>query len=114
MDLKNLSSNWKKLQGTLKKDNASTATKRKPSDREPQDGAVKKRRTTDTVQGRKIPVHASAIKKRKRMSENPQDGSETGVDAKIVKTISRKSSTASLAVRAEVKTAKVNEGRSTR
>ena len=47
MDVKSLSSNWKRLQETLKKkDNASApaSTKRKPSEREPQNGAVKKRK----------------------------------------------------------------------
>ncbi|GES64412.1 Nop53-domain-containing protein [Aspergillus terreus] len=111
MDLKNLSSNWKKLQETLKKESVSTSTKRKTADREPQNGTVKKRKT-EALQGKTKYEQAREIKKRKRMSEVSSEDRENGVQETEVKSVSRKSSTATLAVRAEPKTAKVNEGRS--
>ncbi|KAL4896237.1 Nop53-domain-containing protein [Aspergillus ambiguus] len=110
MDLQNLSSNWKKLQETLKKENVPASTKRKTADREPQNGAVKKRRT-EASQGKSKFEQTRVIKKRKRMSANPQDNANGGHETEE-KTISRKTSSASIAVRAEPKTAKANEGRS--
>ena len=107
MDLKNLSSNWKKLQGTLKKDNVS-ATKRKSSDRETQDGVVKKRKT-ETVEGKRKLERPQIALKRKRMSQNGTDGGDDGAQETTKKSTSRRSS---IAVVAESKP-KVNEGRST-
>ena len=78
MDPKNLSSNWKKLQETLKKKDVSAAsTKRKASDRESQNATVKKRRTERPVE-KKISDRPRAPAKRKRMSDVPVHGPENG------------------------------------
>ncbi|KAI9045056.1 putative 3'-5' exonuclease [Aspergillus affinis] len=105
MDLKNLSSNWKKLQETLKKDPVSTSTKRKTSDRDVQHGVVKKRKS-EAVDGKKKFESTRISKKRKRMADG-SDGGENGVQETAGKSASRRNSTA-----AESRTAKVNEGRS--
>jgi RNA exonuclease 4 len=53
MDVNNLSSNWKKLQETLKKQSASSASKkRKTSDRETQNVTTKKQKT-ETIERKK-------------------------------------------------------------
>lgn len=108
MDVNNLSSNWKKLQETLKKESASSASKkRKTSDRETQNVAIKKQKTA-TIERKK-----SSIKKR-RMSEGEENGGDRSAQESVVKTISHKSSTATISesTRTACKTAKVNEGRS--
>ena len=105
MDLKNLSSNWKKLQETLKKDPVSTSTKRKTSDRDVQHGVVKKRKS-EVVDGKKKFETTRYSKKRKRMADG-SDGGENGVQETAGKSASRRNSTA-----AESQIAKVNEGRS--
>jgi RNA exonuclease 4 len=69
MELKSLSSNWKKLQGTLKKKDVSATsttetTKRKRSEREPQ--------KNDTVKKRKIV--AEGIRKRTLAISGPVSG----------------------------------------
>ncbi|PYI02551.1 Nop53-domain-containing protein [Aspergillus sclerotiicarbonarius CBS 121057] len=99
--------NWKKLQGTLKKDSVS-ATKRKSSDRETQDGVVKKRKT-ETVEGKRKVERPQIALKRKRMSQNGTDGGDDGAQETTKTSTSRRSSTAAVA---ESKS-KVNEGRST-
>jgi RNA exonuclease 4 len=115
MDLKTLSSNWKKLQETLKKDPVSnTSTKRKTSDREGGNGVVKKRKT-ETVEGKsKYEQSRLLIKRKKRMgmAEGASGGGKDGAQETVVKSITRKTSTASLAPQPEVTVAKVNEGRS--
>lgn len=113
MDLKSLSGNWKRLQETLKKKDsvsASTSTKRKTSEREPQNGVVKKRKREATDEIKK-PDRRRASTKRKRMSES--DGSKGDSD---VQSTSRRSSTSAVVAqaRAELKNGKVNEGRSPR
>lgn len=113
MDLKSLSSNWKKLQETLKKkDNvsASAPTKRKTSEREPQNGAVKKRKRESREEIKK-PDRLRASTKRKSMSESGESKGDSDV-----KTTSRRSSTAAVAAQAQTgsKNGKVNEGRSSR
>lgn len=114
MDLKNLSSNWKKLQGTLqKRDNvsASAPTKRKISERESQDGAVKKRKR-DAKEDTKKSNRPVTSAKRKRMSE----GGDNEVSELAVKSTSRRNSTAAVTApeKADLPKAKVNEGRSSR
>lgn len=64
MDKTALSSNWKKLQATLKKD---STTKRKPSDTG--DGTVKKRKLTEK---QKPYTRDTKPLKRKRMSEKTE------------------------------------------
>ncbi|BCR92427.1 putative 3'-5' exonuclease [Aspergillus chevalieri] len=108
MDLKNLSSNWKKLQGTLqKKDNVSaSAPKRKPSERESQNGAVKKRKREDKPKTKKSDRHTHSTKK-KRMSE----GGET---CGASDSASRRNSAAvgTAPEKEDLPMAKINEGRS--
>jgi len=110
MDLKNLSSNWKKLQGTLqKKDNVSaSAPKRKPSERESQNGAVKKRKREDKPKTKKSDRHTHSTKK-KRMSE----GGET---CGASDSASRRNSAAvgTAPEKEDLPMAKINEGRSPR
>lgn len=114
MDLKNLSSNWKKLQGTLrKKDNVSaSAPKRKPSERESQNGAVKKRKREDKPETKILdrPIHST---KRKRMSEG---GETLGASDPAAKPTSRRNSTAvgTAPEKEDLPKAKINEGRSPR
>jgi RNA exonuclease 4 len=79
MDKTALSSNWKKLQATFKKD---SSAKRKPSDRDSGDGTVKKRKLSEK---QKPYTHAKPTLKRKRMS----DKTETGDEAPKVETSSR-------------------------
>lgn len=109
MDAKRLSSNWKKLQESLKeKDNVSAASaKRKPSEREPQNGAVKKRKREEIKKSER-PCPAT---KRKRMSEGVDNtGKGNEVSDSAVKSTSRRNSTTVT----ESKNGKVNEGRSPR
>lgn len=113
MDVKSLSSNWKRLQETLKKkDNASApaSTKRKPSEREPQNGAVKKRKK-EVKEESKRSDHPRTSTKRKRMPENGESKGDSDV-----KSTSRRSSTSTAIAQSqtESKNGKVNEGRSQR
>ncbi|KAJ5779195.1 hypothetical protein N7457_006915 [Penicillium paradoxum] len=78
MDKTALSSNWKKLQATLKKD----TPKRKPSDRDAGDGIVKKRKLTEKQ--KPYTRDAKPALKRKRMSEKTETS-----DAVPVETSSR-------------------------
>ncbi|KAE8134656.1 hypothetical protein BDV38DRAFT_273370 [Aspergillus pseudotamarii] len=87
------------------------STKRKTSEREGQNGVVKKRKT-ETVEGKTKLEQSRVPKRRKRMTDSAVDGDKDGVQETAVKTISRKNSTASIAPRPEMKIAKVNEGRS--
>ncbi|KAL3476250.1 hypothetical protein BJX99DRAFT_246948 [Aspergillus californicus] len=92
MELKSLSSNWKKLQGSLKKEVSTTSTtKRKRSD-ETQDDLVKERRSVAEA-GKRKPQTVHTPKNKKRMSQRPLT---TGNDAP----------------QQEVSVSKVNEGRS--
>lgn len=113
MDAKSLSGNWKRLQETLKKkDSASTpaSTKRKPSEREPQNGAVKKRKT-EVKEESKRSGYPRTSTKRKRMSESGESKGDSDV-----KSTSRRSSTSAAIAQSqtESKNGKVNEGRSKR
>ncbi|KAJ5585452.1 uncharacterized protein N7459_005252 [Penicillium hispanicum] len=107
MDLTSLSSNWKKLQVTLKKDGAATsvsATKRKASDRDSGYAAVKKRKSAEKGQPKTREAYTSH--KRKRM--------EDGVDKGSGPTTPRKKSSAGVSAETpiEPRRAQVNEGRS--
>lgn len=114
MDLASLSSNWKKLQATLKKGSASTststsATKRKASDRDSGHGTAKKRKSDKEQPKTRDLKH---VHKRKRML----DGTAVAVTAVADSTstsLRRKSSSAG-SVKSEVgpRNGKVNEGRS--
>lgn len=76
MDSKNLSSNWKKLQETLKKKDVSApSTKRKNPDQAPRNAAVKKRKR-DGREEKTKPDRPRIPTKRKRMSEGPGSGTE--------------------------------------
>ncbi|KAL4917501.1 hypothetical protein BDW62DRAFT_211192 [Aspergillus aurantiobrunneus] len=98
MERKSLSSNWKKLQETLKKEASTAPTpKRKRSDREAQNDLVKKRKTVAQA-GKRTSQTAPASKKRNRMS---QGSSEAG--GNTTQDVSRRDSIAS---------PKDNEGRS--
>lgn len=114
MDTNSLSSNWKKLQATLKKaPSASTSSpgkKRKASDRDSGHGTVKKQKpgkeytkTRDTI----TPY------KRKRMSEGAEIAVNTA-DADSIKPSLRRKSSAGVSVQSETESrnGKVNEGRS--
>lgn len=102
MELKSLSSNWKKLQETLKKKDVSTAStpKRKRSDRDTQNDPVKKRKAVaETGKGKRTLKTPQPSKKQKRMSQGASDN-----DANATQDVSRGSSTV---------VPKDNEGRST-
>ncbi|KAL5334522.1 hypothetical protein BJX70DRAFT_391365 [Aspergillus crustosus] len=97
MELKSLSSNWKKLQQTLKKDiSAAPATKRKRSDREAQNEFVKNRKSV--AEGHRITESSYASKRRARMSHGATDDLETATAVPLIAPIATAS--------------KVNEGRS--
>ncbi|KAL4885313.1 hypothetical protein BJY04DRAFT_205479 [Aspergillus karnatakaensis] len=96
MELKSLSSNWKKLQETLKKDVSTIpATKRKRSDREAQNDSVKQRKPVAAAPKRFSQQSSHALKKRKMMSHGALDN--TGVAPAVAPTAAA---------------TKVNEGRS--
>lgn len=78
MDKTALSSNWKKLQATLKKD---PTVKRKPSDRASGDGIVKKRKLTEKQ--KPYNPDAKPTLKRKRMSDKKETGDSADVPAKV-------------------------------
>ena len=114
MDPTSLSSNWKKLQATLKKGSASTAspaTKRKASDRDSGHGTVKKRKSTD-----KEPVKAQGSKtpsKRKRMTQGG-DATDPTVETNTSSTTLRRKSSSAGSTKSQLgpRNGKVNEGRS--
>ncbi|KAJ5929253.1 hypothetical protein N7454_007101 [Penicillium verhagenii] len=108
MDMSGLSSNWKKLQATLKKDSPSTttsSTKRKASDRDSGSGPIKKHKFTDKKQTKQAPSAYNL----QRMSDASKKA-ESGDSAPILR---RKSSAGfSAQPAADAKSTKVNEGRS--
>lgn len=111
MDLTGLSSNWKKLQVTLKKGSVSTSTststsasKRKASDRDSGHATTKKRKALEKEQSNIRETHIS--RKRKRMDHGADNDSGPGI-------LRRKSSVGvSAETPIESRRAKVNEGRS--
>lgn len=113
MDLASLSSNWKKLQATLKKkdsaSNPATASKRKASEQDSGHGTAK-RRKSDKEQPKTRDV--KQVQKRKRMLDGTAVAVTTVADSTST-TLRRKSSSAG-SVKSEVgpRNGKVNEGRS--
>jgi hypothetical protein len=109
MELQNLSSNWKKLQETLKKQsgpNSPSSSKRKISDHEPQNGV--KRRKTEIVTAKKTEKRQKSFKAR-RMSqvvgpEGGHEGTKTATEGS-----SARDSTASIH-EVESRNGQVNEG----
>ncbi|KAJ5344931.1 hypothetical protein N7541_007427 [Penicillium brevicompactum] len=99
MDKPALSSNWKKLQATLKKDTPKDTPKRKPSDRDADDKKRKLAEKRKPYRDSKPPL------KRKRMSDTE---TESGTWA------TRRKSNAAAPVKTETSSRyKENEGRST-
>ncbi|OQE25515.1 hypothetical protein PENSTE_c006G09362 [Penicillium steckii] len=114
MDTKALSSNWKKLQASLKKDSTSTSTpasksasKRKAPDRESGHDTVKKQKFTQKDQSEsrdsKRPI------KRKRMA----DGAENDASSPNLRRKSSSIGTSSQPITGGTSKAKENEGLST-
>ena len=109
MDLKNLSSNWKKLQETLKKDSSSGPghVKHKASGRETHVGhAGVKRRRAEVTHEKPSKQH-----KKRRMSERHESGSEK--EETPNKSISKKTSIVSIREKSQPQFGEPNEGRST-
>lgn len=113
MDAPALSSNWKKLQATLKQSAAAKGTstvKRKAADRDSGDFSVKKRKFAEKDKS-KARISQTASRKRK-MLDGPVTATPAGTDADLT-TSRRRSCTAASAPPVTVsRTAKVNEGRS--
>lgn len=111
MDASTLSSNWKKLQATLKQSAAAKGTstvKRKGADRDSVDVSVKKRKFAVKDQS-KARISQTAFRKRK-MLDGPVTSTPAGADAGLM-TTRRRSSTVSSAPPVTVsRNAKVNEG----
>jgi RNA exonuclease 4 len=107
MDKAGLSSNWKKLQATLKKD-TSTA-KRKSSDHDG-DATVKKRKTEKPKTKTTITTRDKPTLKRKRMSER----TELATHSRIQASPTRRKSSAGVPAETKIssRAAKENEGRS--
>jgi hypothetical protein len=97
MELKSLSSNWKKLQGTLKKKDVSATsaietTKRKRSDREPQkNDIVKKRRVVAEGTGKRTLTTSGLVSRdrKKRMSQEVTNGGGEDVETVVKAAVSR-------------------------
>ncbi|KAJ5635633.1 uncharacterized protein N7484_008946 [Penicillium longicatenatum] len=108
MNMSGLSSNWKKLQATLKKDSPSTttsSTKRKASDRDSASGPVKKHKFADKKQTKQAP----SAYKLQRMG----DASRSADSGDSAPALRRKSSAGfSAQPAADARSNKVNEGRS--
>ncbi|KAJ5990123.1 hypothetical protein N7522_010330 [Penicillium canescens] len=107
MDKTSLSSNWKKLQATLKKD-TSTA-KRKSSDRDG-DATAKKRKTEKPKTKTTITTRDKTTLKRKRMSER----TELVTDSRTQASPARRKSSAGVPAEPKIssRAGKENEGRS--
>ncbi|KAJ5533233.1 hypothetical protein N7494_009785 [Penicillium frequentans] len=106
MNMSGLSSNWKKLQATLKKDSQSTTTdtKRKASDRDSGSGPVKKHKFSDKNQTNRAP----SAYRLQRMG----DASKSADGGDSVPSLRRKSAGFSAQPAADARSTKVNEGRS--
>jgi RNA exonuclease 4 len=115
MDATNFSSNWKKLQATLKQDSFVKGTptvKRKAADRDSATGSAKKRKFVEKDQS-KARASPNTFRKR-RMLDGSANASPEGTDSGST-TVRRRSSTVVSAAAVPVsRTAKVNEGRSPR
>ncbi|KAJ5179886.1 hypothetical protein N7492_003096 [Penicillium capsulatum] len=113
MDSTSLSSNWKKLQATLKKGSTSitSGTKRKASDRDAGHGSVKKPKSTEKERNK---TQASKVTfKRKKMSENDNTSAPIAEATANLATLRRKSSSG-VAAKTQLgsRNGKENEGRS--
>jgi RNA exonuclease 4 len=113
MDATTLSSNWKKLQATLKQSSAAAGTstvKREAADRDLGTGAGKKRKFAD-----KNSSHARVAQttsRKRKMLDGPINANSAGTDSGST-TVRRRSSTVASATTVTVsRNAKVNEGRS--
>lgn len=112
MDPTSLSSNWKKLQATLKTGSTSTTpgTKRKASDRDSAHGTAKKPKSTDKQQTKTRPYKAPF--KQKKMSQSGSTATST-TNANVDATIRKKSSSEVVAqTQLGSDNKKENEGRS--
>ncbi|CEJ61364.1 hypothetical protein PMG11_09899 [Penicillium brasilianum] len=114
MDATNFSSNWKKLQATLKQNSVVKGTstvKRKAADRDSATGSVKKRKFVEKDQS-KARASPNTFRKQ-RMLDGSANASPEGTDSGST-TVRRRSSTvvSAATVPAVSRTAKVNEGRS--
>lgn len=113
MDAKTLSSNWKKLQATLKQGSAVKGTstvKRKAADRDPATGSVKKRKFVEKDQS-KARASQTTFRKRRMLDESANAGPE-GTNSGPTTVRQRSSTVASTPTVPVSRTAKVNEGRS--
>lgn len=108
MELKALSSNWKKLQEKLKKESpsVSTSTKRKTSDRDTQNGV--KRRRTESVSGKKTEGQHKSLKRKRTMEETEQDAAKE-VRETVTEVTLRRNSAASTP-KADSRNGQVNAG----
>lgn len=78
MDLKELSSNWKKLQATLKNNTPSTASKRSASSLDRQDGVkrIKKSTSSRHIQTNSPTEKRGPLLKKRKMSKEITNGVE--------------------------------------
>ncbi|KAJ9268926.1 hypothetical protein DTO212C5_4932 [Paecilomyces variotii] len=108
MELKTLSSNWKKLQEKLKKESpsVSTSTKRKTSDRDSQNGV--KRRRTESVSGKKTEGQHKSLKRKRTMEETEKDAAKE-VRETVTEVTLRRNSAASTP-KADSRNGQVNAG----
>ena len=123
MDLKNLSSNWKKLQGALKKDNISSSspakrkTSEKKSDHRRVNGAqhgVKRKRTENSQRNTASKLPKTAVVKRSMSGisgdESEQEGSQGTVATEPGKLSRRNSTVSKNDNKSQSQGAKPNEG----
>ncbi|KAK2779254.1 3'-5' exonuclease [Emmonsiellopsis sp. PD_33] len=119
MELKSLSSNWRKLQETLKKDSPSTAQKRKPAAAVGKDG-VKRRRTSlsssSFTENKGARGGEKSFKRRKMGVAASKDAAaveEETADKRSIAALSQRNGSTTSLVRTKSKTnreAKENEG----
>lgn len=115
MDATTLSSNWKKLQATLKQGSAAAGTstvKRKAADRDSENGSVKKRKFVEKDPS-KARITQTTFRKRK-MLDGSTTASPAGTDSGSTAVRRRSSTVASAPTVTVSRNAKVNEGRSPR
>jgi RNA exonuclease 4 len=115
MDAITLSSNWKKLQATLKQSSAAAGTstvKRKAADRDVETSSVKKRKFVEKNPSQ--PRVSQTTARKRKMLDGSANASPAGTDSGSM-TVRRRSSTVVSATTVAVsRNAKVNEGRSPR
>jgi RNA exonuclease 4 len=115
MDATTLSSNWKKLQATLKQSSAAAGTstvKRKAPDRDVGTSSVKKRKFVEKNASQ--PRGSQTTTRKRKMLDGSTNASSAATDSDST-TVRRRSSTVTSATTVTVsRNAKVNEGRSPR